>query len=109
MHEVIDYDPFTGQKMTFRYDHANDQFTLGYHMDYDDLERIADRNRLERDNPTKLADNYIDHYARIPTTVIYEWLFKYGVDYNKKEDQDKWMAMLEWPEYKMWKCTNRKA
>ena len=106
---LVDYDPLTGLTTSFNYDHATDQYKIGYHMDYDDLERIADANKLERAERKKIGENYFDLYARIPTTVIYEWLTKYGVDYNNKDHQEKWMAMLEWPEYKMWKCTDRVA
>lgn len=108
MPEIIDYDPMTGMTMKFDYVPETDTTILSYHQDYDALQAIADRNAEERTEKKSIKGDYLDHYARIPLNVIYEWLFKYGVDYNNRDHQERWMAMLEWPEYKWCKTTERK-
>lgn len=104
---VIDFDPITGVTETFRYDHATDTTYHGFHQTADALEHLVKLNKHEREHKARLGDDYLDHYARIPITVQYEWLFKYGVDFGNPDHKEKWMKMLEWPEYKVWKTTDR--
>lgn len=105
---VIDYDPLTGVTETFQYDEATDTVHHGFHQTEEALEHIVKLNKHEREHKKRLGDNYYDHYARIPVTVQYEWLHKFGLDWGNRDHQKDCLKLLERPEYNVWKCTDRK-
>ena len=101
---ILDRDPITGIVTTFRYDHANDQFTIGEHQDCEPIIEYNKRVMIEADHSGQKKRDWI-HYAKIPNVVICQWKTNYGVDFFKREDERRWMKLLNSPEYKYLKCS----
>ena len=48
------------------------------------------------------------HYARVPNSVIYKWLFEENINFFKKEDTKKVFQKLNSPEYSKLKVTTKR-
>ena len=62
------------------------------------------RTVIEADHSNQKKNDWI-HYAKIPNIVIMQWKTNYGVDFFKREDEKRWMRLLNSPEYKYLKCS----
>jgi hypothetical protein len=90
--QLIDVDPISGITTTFSYDHANDQFTVGYFQDTTAIQESNKLAQLDIDSHRKQAKNNWNLYARVPNIVIMEWKRKYGVDFF---DRDHWPRVMQ--------------
>ena len=104
MSRVLDIDPISGIATTFRYDSELDKTIIGYHQNTTPIIEANKRAVIETDAKAQMKNDLV-HYARIPTIVQYEWLYKHGVDFNKTEHQKAWMRLLNSPDYKYLKTT----
>lgn len=89
----------------FDWDEANNRFRLGFKQD---CSTILDDNKaalLDVDTHRKESKEEWAHYAKIPTIVQYEWLYKHGVDFGKKDHWPGVMRLLNSPDYKYLKRT----
>ena len=99
---ILDRDPITGITMTFRFDHARDQFKIGYRQDRAEVERIIDQNRRqvnECDAKAQMKNDMI-WYCRVPTIVQYEWLAKFGLNFGKREHFKACMDLIDHGDYR---------
>lgn len=103
---VLDHDPFTGITTTFDYDEAADQTLIGYHQDVTNILEANKRDLLNVEQHKRHAKDEWSHYARIPTIVQYEWLTKYGVNFNDPDHKKAWLKLLDSPDYKYCKTTS---
>ena len=102
---IIDVDPVTGIAMTFRYDAERDETIIGYHQDATPI--IEHNKRLAIEREQSLKGDYLAHYACVPTIVQYEWLFRHGVNFGKRDHWPEVMKLLNSPDYKYLKTTTR--
>jgi hypothetical protein len=106
MERVIDVDPLTGLKTIFDWDATENRFRLGYEQDTSPVIEDNKAAALDLDTHRKQAKEDWAHYAKIPTIVQYEWLYKHGVDFNKKDHWKGVMRLLNSPDYKYLKRTS---
>ncbi len=72
----------------------------------EDIKPLIDSNkRLQQEDHSRHDEFRLS--ARIPVTVVYEWKAKYGVDVYDKNHKDAVRKLLNGPEYKYLKTTNR--
>ena len=102
---TLDYNPITGMRVSFEYNDATDEFTIGHHQD---PTAVIESNKwalLDLQEHKRGADDDWAHYAKIPEIVILEWKALYGVDFMNPNHWKKCMALLNSPEYKYLKRT----
>ena len=105
MDRIVDYNPLTGETVTFRYDHALDRVVLGHHQD---VEPIIERNKqrlLDTDKHRQQAKDDWAMYASVPNVTIVDWRKNKGVDFFKREDWPRVMKLINDPDYKYLKTT----
>lgn len=101
---LIDYNPLTGEQVTFSYDHANDQFQIGHIQDCTPIIEDNKRAIIENDHQKQVKKGRV-HYARIPNVVIMKWKQELGVDVFNRNHKKKVMQLLEDPDWKYLKRT----
>lgn len=102
---IIDYDPLTGESVTFKYNHGDDSFTIGHVQDCSHL--IEHNKLLAADTEyTKrgIKESWLK-YASIPNVVYMNWKQQLGVDLFNRDHMPKVMQLLNSPEYKFLKTT----
>jgi hypothetical protein len=105
---LIDTDPFTGITTTVQYNAEKDSVVLGYIASGAGVNAVLEDNKaaaLELDRHRKEAKEEWAHYAKIPTIVQYEWLYKHGVDFAKRDHWPGVMRLLNSPDYRYLKRT----
>ncbi len=105
---LIDHDPFTGITTTMQYNAEKDSIVLGYVATSDGVSAVLEDNKaamLDVDLHRKGAREEWAHYAKIPPIVQYEWLYKHGVDFNKRDHWPGVMRLLNSPDYRYLKRT----
>lgn len=67
-----------------------------------DVEPVIDWNKAyQNDNPSGMGPTREwKHVARIPVTVVFEWIQRYGVDPTQKENRQLLMRLLNDPEWR---------
>lgn len=98
MSRILDYDPLTGETITFRYDHAKDQTIIGYAQDCSSIIESNKQAQIEVDSKRAIRRNWW-HYACIPNIVILKWKIEHGVDFSNPDHKEAWMKLLNSPEY----------
>lgn len=104
---LIDRDPFTGEAVYYEFNHATEHAVVTHEQD---VSRILENNKADfNDDERTKAGIKRDwwHYARVPNTVIVEWKQKYGVDFYNRGDRKKVFQLLNSPDYRMLKTTNK--
>ena len=72
-----------------------------------DIQPLIDSNKRLQQEDHHIADDF-RLSARIPMTVYYEWKSKYGVDLFNPNHKEGVKKLINSPEYKYLKTTNRK-
>lgn len=97
---LMDYDPVTKTATYHDYDHL----TGKTHIEtVQDCSAILEHNKRMRNNRTVSRFNQKEdyyHFATVPNTVLYEFLTKYGLDWQKAEDLPKIEKLIQSREYK---------
>lgn len=96
---LLDYNPLTREWMTFKYDHANDVTTIGYHQDVEPILEWNKRQQINVDKSKARAKRDMLLYARVPNIVQMDMLVKHGVRFWDRNHGKKVMALLNSPEY----------
>ncbi len=98
---VLDHDPISGITTTFRYDHATDRFKIGYRQDREQVEKIIESNKRQmiESDPKAQMKNDMVWYCRVPTIVQYEWLKKFGLNFQKREHFKPCMDLIDHGDY----------
>ncbi len=99
---LLDHDPISGITTTFRYDSATDKFKIGYSQSKAQVEAIIDSNKrqMAECDPKAQMKNDMIWYCRVPTIVQYEWLAKYGLNFNRRDHFKACMDMVEHGDYR---------
>lgn len=96
---VLHYDPFTGIRTDFDYDHSSKK---AFYTEVQDVNPVLEyckqlRGMTGRKERMMKGDGLSYHYATVPVTVISEWLHKYGVDAHNPEHTAQCDALLSGP------------
>lgn len=94
---LFDYDPATGTKTWFSSSEDNGgTWQFRYEQD---ASPILDYNKeMQAESFDKRSEMW--HAAKIPTTVIYEWMVKYGVNLWDKNHKEGVRRLLNHPDYR---------
>ena len=88
MKQLLDYDPLTGTKEWFEYDHITDTFTITVDQDVSKFLDVVKKRRNDESYSQKGIKEEWWHYAAIPNLVIAE-LRKKGIDvFNKHQTKE---------------------
>lgn len=102
--EILDYNPITGEKVTFDWHEAEGTFTIGHHQD---TTAIIEANKIQvRDSDAKLQvkKGWLK-YASIPNIVVLKWKLEHGVDFFNEDHWPKVMGLLNSRDYRYLKTT----
>jgi hypothetical protein len=105
MRQLLDTDPLTGVSTYFNSEEGQFRFTSEQ-----DVSLILDGNKslANRDSyTTKGIKEDMWHYATIPAVVELEWKQKYGVTLEDPNDKKKIFQLLNHPDYRYLKVTNK--
>lgn len=107
MKQVLEYDPWSGITTTFDYDEASDTTIISREQD---VSSLLDFNKTlaNEDGVTKEGiKNSWWLYANIPNIVIEKWLNEHGVNVYDKDHNKAVFRLLNQPEYRYLKTTNK--
>jgi len=98
--ELLDYNPATGVRKWIAADqHEEDAVLVRTEFETAQTEAILDRNKAAQvDNTGRMGD--IAHAASIPTSVMYEWLTKFGVNAWNPAHSDAVKKLLNSSDYR---------
>lgn len=96
---ILDFNPFTGEMVTFDYNDATDEITIGHHQDCTPIIDANKRAQIETDAKAQMKNDWI-HYASVPNVLIMKWKQEHGVDFFKREDWPRVMALINSREYR---------
>ena len=88
----------------FHYDNPSGEFAIEH---IEDIQPLIDSNKRLQQEDHHIKDDF-RLSARVPMTVYYEWKQKFGIDAQKKEDWPAVKKLLNSPEYKYLKTTQRR-
>lgn len=77
---LLDYDPLTGVRTWFEFDHSNDKTLIHTEQDVGYILDFTAAKRNDTDYSRKGIKNDWWHYARVPNWVIMDMKTKHGVD-----------------------------
>ena len=95
---LLNIDPVNRAYNTFDYDEASDKIVIRRYWERAEVERVLRDNEFLRNHTTQRGRD-IQHAARIPDIVIYEWLHKFGVRIWDKNHQKKVHELLNSNEF----------
>lgn len=72
---LLDYDPASGMREWFSYDHDNDAINIRYEQDVTDV--LDACKSAQNESFDKRADLW--HAAHVPVGILMEWVAKHGV------------------------------
>ena len=93
-----------GKNQIFRYHNPTGEFAIEH---IEDIQPLIDSNKKLQQEDHHRADEF-RLSARIPMTVVYEWKRTYGVDLFNKNHKEGVRKLLNSPEYRYLKTTNRR-
>ena len=96
---ILDFNPFTGETVTFDYHHSDDTFTIGHHQDCEPIMDANKRARIEIDAKQQMANDWV-HYASVPNILIMKWKQEHGVDFFNPEHWPRVMALINSRDYR---------
>ena len=103
--DILDYNPLTGETVTFEYNHSNDTFTIGHHCDMEPFLDANKRTVIEADSRKQVKRGWLKYAAGITNAIIFKWKREENVDFFNDDDWPKVMALLNSREYRFLKTT----
>ncbi len=104
---LLSFDPCTGLKTFHSYNDLTDETFISYEAPSSPI--IELNKTLQNDTDYSKAGIKQDfwHYATIPVMVQMEWLINYGIDIYKQEDGPRISSLLNDPDYRYLKTTEK--
>jgi hypothetical protein len=104
--ELLDYDPSLGiRKYIAADEHEEDAVLVKHEFDRDHTLSLIDQNKAAQNDATgPMGDMALA--ARIPISVMYDWLVKHGVNAWNPHHSDGVKKLLNDPDYRYLKCRN---
>ncbi len=107
MKQFLSHDPLNAITQHTDYDHGTDTLLVHSEGEYDSVLELNKKMANDTDYTKDGIRSEFWHYASIPPIVQMKWLVEKGVDVWKKEDAKKVSQLLEDPEYRYLKTTNK--
>lgn len=103
--ELLDYDPALGRSKWIASGEDPDTVLVKTQFDADHTNAIIDANKAAQiDNTGRMGD--MAHAASIPTSVMYEWLTKFGVNAWNPAHMDGVKKLLNSSDYRYLRVRN---
>ena len=102
MSRLLDFDPLTGIRTTFDYDHASDTTIIAYDDPFGVTEKTLEWNKKRKANISKSVcqeKRDLIHYARIPPMAQLDMYSRYGVRVWDPEHTKKVLRLVNSNEY----------
>ncbi len=102
MSRLLDFDPLTGIRTTFDYDHASDTTIIAYDDPFGATDKVLDWNKRRKANIEKSRlqeKREFIHYARIPPMAQLDMYSRYGVKVWDTNHTKKVMQLVNSAEY----------
>jgi len=93
-----------GHNQIFHYHNPTGEFAI---ENIEDIQPLLDSNKKLQNEDHSIRDEF-RLSARIPMTVVYEWKRLFGVDVYKKDHAQAVKKLLNSPDYRYLKTTNRR-
>jgi len=93
-----------GNGQTFHYHEPTGEFAIEH---IENIQPLIDSNKKLQNEDHHKADEF-RLSARIPNMVVYEWKRKFGVDVFNKDHAQAVKKLLNSPDYRYLKTTNRR-
>lgn len=90
----LDYNPLTGESVTFEFDHATDKIILTHEADVTRSLKIAEELRQDEERTKRGIKNDMWHFAHVPPIVQMKMLQEDGVDFWDRNDWPKVFKLL---------------
>lgn len=104
MSQILDFDPLTGEVVTFDWNESDETFTIGHQQDCSPILDANQRHRLEGDSRKEIKNGWW-RYASVPNIVVLKWKREHGVDFFEPNDWPKVMGLINSREYRYLKAT----
>lgn len=104
MSHLLDYNPLTGESVSFAWNEEDGTFTIGHHQDCTPVIEANKRHILEGDSRKEIRNGWL-RYASIPNIVVLKWRQEHGVDFFDQNHWPKVMQLLNSREYRYLKAT----
>ena len=105
MKRLLDYDPINGVSCYMKF--TGNQVTVTHEQDVSRILAANQAAAADDDKTKRGIKNDWWKYASIPAIVEIEWLNKYGVDINNPYHKRKVFELLNHPDYRYLKTTNK--
>ena len=93
-----------GHNQIFHYHNPTGEFAIEH---IEDIQPLIDSNKKLQNEDHHKADEF-RLSARIPMTVVYEWKRLFGVDLFNKDHKEAVKKLINSPDYRYLKTTNRR-
>jgi len=93
-----------GENQIFHYHNPTGEFAIEH---IENIQPLIDSNKKLQNEDHSIRDEF-RLSARIPMTVYYEWKRKFGVDLYNKNHSQAVKKLLNSPDYRYLKTTNRR-
>ena len=93
-----------GHNQIFHYHNPTGEFAIEH---IEDIQPLIDSNKKLQNEDHRRSDEF-RLSARIPMTVVYEWKRLFGVDVFDKSHNEAVKKLLNSPDYRYLKTTNRR-
>lgn len=104
---LLDYDPVRGVSCYMQVEASENRLVMTHEQD---VSAILDANKRDQNDEDKTRRGWKNDwwkYATVPAIVEIEWMQKYGVDLSNPEHKKKVFDLLNHPDYKYLKTTNK--
>ena len=105
--KLLSYDPITGLMTWFSHDESTNESTVSYSADSSPILEVNKKLANDGEYTKQGMKEEFWHYASIPVMVIMDWLINKGVDVYNKDHAAKVSELLNDPEYRHLKTTNK--
>lgn len=105
MKRLLDYDPV--HQVSTYFETKDDEFFFSYEQD---VSKLLDSNKAQANDDDKTKRGWKQDwwkYATVPAIVEIEWLNKYGVRLGDPNHQKKVFELLNHPDYRYLKTTDK--
>ena len=103
MTRLVDFNPLTGERITFHYNHSDDTFTVEHSQDCTPIIEWNKRQQIEANHALQRKKDWV-LAAKIPNVVIMNWRQQHGVDFFNPEHEQAWKNLLNHPDYEYLRC-----
>lgn len=104
---LLSHDPLTGLMTWFSHDEETNETTIGYSADSTPVLEVNKKLANDADYSKQGIKQEFWHYASIPVMVQMEWLINKGVDIYNPDHTKKVSELLNDPEYRYLKTTDK--